>query len=82
MSVVITDQVLQNAAMSEAQFRLELAVFLFEKQIFTLGKAAETAEVPQFQLQQELAKRQIPMSYDLEEYESDLDTLSQMQQAS
>ncbi|MEZ4776178.1 MAG: UPF0175 family protein [Bacteroidia bacterium] len=82
MGVLITDDLLKNAPMSESEFRLELAIFLFEKEIFTLGKASEFANKPQFILQQELAKRKIPVHYGLEEYMEDLATVEEMRKRS
>lgn len=64
--------------MSEDEFRLELAIFLFEKEIFTLGKASEFANKPQFFLQKELAKRKIPLHYGFEEYQEDINTIKEM----
>jgi predicted HTH domain antitoxin len=78
MGILITDQMLHQANLPEAQVRLELAIFLFEKDLFTLGKAAELAQVPQFILQKELARRQIPMHYDEAAYQQDLATLRRL----
>jgi predicted HTH domain antitoxin len=78
MSVLITDQMFAQANVPEPQFRLELAIFLFEKGLMTLGKAAELAQVHQFALQKELAGRKIPMHYGNEEYLEDLATLEKM----
>lgn len=75
MPIQITDQMLSQAKLPEAAFRLELAVFLFEKGVCTLGKAAELAQVPQFVLQKELGRRRIPVHYDYEDYQEDLATL-------
>ncbi len=78
MAIFITDQMLAQANLSEQQARLELAVFLFEKRLFTLGKSAELAQVHRFVLQKELARREIPMHYDEEDYEQDLMTLRRL----
>ncbi|RMG62332.1 MAG: UPF0175 family protein [Bacteroidetes bacterium] len=78
MGILITDQMLTQANVPEAQMRLELAIFLFEKQLYTLGKAAELAQVHQFVLQKELARREIPMHYNEEDYQQDLLTLQRL----
>lgn len=78
MSVVITDELLKNARISEQEFRLELAIFLFEKEIFTLGKASKFAGIHRIKLQKELAKRKIPVHYDYQEYLKDKETVEQM----
>lgn len=79
MSLIITDELLKNAPMSEEEFRLELAIFLFQKEVFTLGKASEFVGIPQFILQKELAKRKISMHYGYEEFKEDLTTVKNMQ---
>ncbi|MCS6831883.1 MAG: UPF0175 family protein, partial [bacterium] len=43
MSLVIPDEVLQAARMTEEEMKLELAVLLFQKEKLTLGQAAELA---------------------------------------
>ena len=78
MSIIISEDLLKNASMSEKEFRLELAIFLFEKEIFTLGKASEFANIPQFIFQKELAKRKIPIHYGIEELMEDLETVKKM----
>ena len=78
MGILITDQMLTQANLSETQVRLELAIFLFEKRLFTLGKSAELAQIHQYVLQKELARRQIPMHYDEEDYGQDMATLRRL----
>lgn len=72
MKLEISDFQLEGAGMDEQKLKLELAVFLFEKNIFTLGKAAEFCGLHKLQMQQELAKREIPLHYTLEMFEQDL----------
>ncbi|MEM6263447.1 MAG: UPF0175 family protein, partial [Bacteroidota bacterium] len=64
--------------MSEEEFRLELAIFLFQKEVFTLGKASEFAGKSQFYFQRELAKREIPLHYGHEEFKEDLITIKKI----
>lgn len=72
MSVLITDEILKRANMSEPEFKLELGIFLYSRQILTLGKASEFVGIPQLIFQQALASRNIPVSYDQEEFDKDL----------
>ncbi len=71
MRLDITKEMLQQANMSEQQFKLELGVFLYRQGMLTQGKAAEFSGVHQIVFQKELAKRNIPVSYDQEEFEKD-----------
>lgn len=75
MSVVISDDVLYATHMTEAEFLREVAVFLYEEGKLSLGKASKLARMGRIQFQLLLASRQIPVNYDVEEFEVDLETL-------
>lgn len=72
MSVVITDDILRLANMSESEFKVELALYLYSKGILTLGKASEFAGIPRIIFQKELVRNDLTISYDQEEFEKDL----------
>lgn len=78
MSVVIPDQVLLATRMSSEELLQELAVMLFEKGKMTLGQASQLARMGQLQFQFLLASRQIPVHYDIADFEADLQTLREM----
>jgi len=80
MQLEIHSELLKNAAISEEEFRLELAIFLFEKKIFTLGKASELAGLPQLIFQRELAKREIPVHYGYDDFREDLAAAKQLKE--
>ncbi len=75
MSVVIPDDVLAAARMSEDELKLELAVLLFEKEKLTLGQASRLSGINFYQFQHVLASRNVSLHYDVAEFESDLQTL-------
>jgi predicted HTH domain antitoxin len=75
MSVVIPDEILHAARMTEEEFKQEIALFLFEKNKLTLAQASRLAGVSRLQFQHLLASRQIPVHYDVAEFEEDLRTL-------
>lgn len=79
MSVVITDDILRLANMSESEFKLELGLYLYSKKILTLGKACEFAGIPRIIFQKELARHELTVSYDQEEFEKDLNTIRNLQ---
>ena len=78
MSVVIPDEILHATRMSEAELKQEIAVLLFQKEKLTLGQASRLAEMNQLQFQHLLASRQIPVHYDIEDFEADIKTLREM----
>jgi predicted HTH domain antitoxin len=75
MSVIIPDEILHAARMTEAELKQEIALFLFEKNKLTLAQASRLAEMSRLQFQHLLASRQIPIHYDVAEFEEDLRTL-------
>ncbi|MCA9979582.1 MAG: UPF0175 family protein [Anaerolineales bacterium] len=76
MSIIISNQILQATHMSEGEILLELALLLYQKEKLSLGKASELAQMSRLQFQHLLASRQIPLNYDIAEFEADLATLA------
>jgi predicted HTH domain antitoxin len=64
--------------MSEAELRCELAVLLFERERLTLEQASELAAMGVRRFQHLLASRDIPLHYDVEDFEQDLETLRRL----
>ncbi|MBV9389176.1 MAG: UPF0175 family protein [Chroococcidiopsidaceae cyanobacterium CP_BM_ER_R8_30] len=75
MAVVIPDEVLKSAQMTETELKQEIALMLFHKEKLTLAQASRLAGMPRIQFQHLLASRQIPIHYDIAELESDIATL-------
>jgi predicted HTH domain antitoxin len=78
MNIVIPDEVLLTASMSEAELMQEIAVMLFQKEKLTLGQASNLAGMNQLAFQHLLASRQISVHYDVEDFEADLKTLREL----
>jgi predicted HTH domain antitoxin len=75
MSVVIPDEILYTTRMTAAELMQEVALLLYQKDKLTLGQASRLAGMSQLQFQFLLASRQIPVHYDVAEFEADLKTL-------
>jgi predicted HTH domain antitoxin len=75
MSLVIPDEVLQAAKITEAELMREIAVMLFQQERITLGRASKIAGLNQIEFQRLLASRDICIHYDVAEYEADLKSL-------
>lgn len=71
----VPDEILQTARMTEEELRQELAILLFQKDRLTLGQASRLAGMDRLRFQHLLASRDIPVHYDVEEFEQDLSTL-------
>ncbi|MSS71871.1 MAG: UPF0175 family protein [Candidatus Latescibacteria bacterium] len=78
MSLIISDDILHTTGMSETELRQEIAVLLFQKEKLTLGQASQLSGISQLQFQHLLASRQIPVHYDVAEFEEDLKTLQEL----
>lgn len=78
MSVVIPNDILYAARMTEDELKQEVAVLLFQKEKLTLGQASSLAVMNRLQFQHLLASRQIPVHYDVTEFEEDLKTLEKV----
>ena len=75
MSLLITDEFLQTADISEAELQLEIAILLFQQEKITLGTASQFAGMNQLDFQRILGSRKIPIHYGVEEFRQDLKTL-------
>ena len=78
MSLVIPNEIIHTTRMTEAELMQEIAIMLFQKEKLTLGQASRLAQVSQLQFQFLLASRQIPIHYDVAEFEADLRTLQEL----
>ncbi len=76
MSLVISDEFLQAAHISEADFKLEIAILLFQQEKITLGTASQFAGMNQLEFQRILGSRKIPIHYGVEDFQQDLRTQS------
>jgi predicted HTH domain antitoxin len=75
MSVLISDEILQAAKMSDAELRAELAILLYQQKKLGISKAREVAGIALIEFQRELARRQIPVFDDCESLEMEVSQL-------
>ena len=61
--------------MTPAELKRELAVYLFQQGKLSFGKAREMADMSAWDFQFVLGSRNIPVHYDVEDYEEDRATL-------
>ncbi|MEP7128771.1 MAG: UPF0175 family protein [Chitinophagales bacterium] len=78
MQLEIPDEISQFTGLTDDDLKLRLAIQLFEEEKITLGSASKLAGLHQIQFQRELAKRKIPIHYDVQDFEKDLHTISEM----
>ncbi len=75
MIITIPDELIKNASENDQKYFIDLAVFLYDKRILTMGQAKRMAGLDQIAFQKEMATRDVYMNYDVEEFEKDLETL-------
>jgi predicted HTH domain antitoxin len=75
MQLVMGPELTARAGLSESELLVELAVLLYERDKLTLGHAARLAGMDKWAFNDLLAEREIPMHYDLKEWEQDLATI-------
>lgn len=73
---IISAQTLHQLQISPTELMVDLAVYLYDKERLTMGQAKKLAGLTQLQFQQELAKRNVFIKYDVEDFAKDMDTLS------
>jgi predicted HTH domain antitoxin len=78
MTLNISDQVLQASGLTEDELTLEIAVALYQREILSLGKAADFAGLHRMAFQAALYERKVPINYDIEDLEDDLETLEKL----
>jgi predicted HTH domain antitoxin len=72
MPITLSDELLSSTQLTEAELRAELALALFQQERLTLGQASVLAGLAQLDFQRLLASRHIPIHYDVEAMEEDL----------
>jgi predicted HTH domain antitoxin len=78
MNIVVPDEILTITRMTEAEMRQEIAVMLFQKEKLTLAQASRFAGINRIAFQHLLASRQIPVHYDVEDFEQDIKNLQEI----
>ena len=81
MSIVIPHEIVQSTRLAAAELMQEFALALFQREKLTLGQASRLAEMSQWQFQQLLGSRDIPIHYGVADFEADLRMLEEMRQA-
>jgi len=78
ISIEIPREVIHTTRMTPLELRRELAISLFQQGKLSFGKAREMAEMTVWAFQQLLGSREIPVHYDITEYEEDLAVLKEL----
>ena len=78
MGLVIEDEILKLAKITEEELLQEIALLLFQRRKLTLAQAARLARMDRLRFQHLLASREIPVHYGQEGLENDLRALAEL----
>ena len=76
MILSIPDTILSQANIPADQLRVEIAAFLYQRKMLSIGQAKKIAQLDLINFQKELAKREINIHYNAAELDKDLKNLS------
>ena len=75
MGLVVPDELLMAAGMTEEELKREIALMLYQQGRITLAQASRFAGMTRLQFQHLLASRRIPVRYDVADLEKDLNAM-------
>ena len=78
VSIELPREILTITHMTPEDLKRELAVSLFQQSKLSFGKAREMAAVTAWEFQFLLGRKNIPIHYNVEDYEEDLATLKEL----
>ena len=74
--IIVPSDLITKMGMTTDDFLIEVATHMYDIGKMTMGQARKFAQLDQVAFQQELAKREILIKYDLEDYQDDLDAIA------
>lgn len=78
MGIQISSDFLDRLGMTESEFLIEMAVHFYDIGKMSMGQARNFANLDQISFQQEMARRDVYVKYDIEDLETDMETLKKM----
>lgn len=78
MTITISDKIIKQKGLSKEAVKTELAVWLYQKEIFTLAQAAKFLEISRLEMQKELKLKNVHLHISAEDVEDDFQTLSSL----
>jgi predicted HTH domain antitoxin len=76
--LIISGEFLEQAKITAKDLKIEIAAYLYAKERLSMGQARKLAGLDLISFQKELAKRDIYIHYDTEDFLSDLKTLEKL----
>ena len=76
MTISIPDDLAEQAHLSAPELRIDLAAYLYQRERLSMGQARRLAGLALIPFQHELAKRDIAIQLNADDFEKDLQNLS------
>lgn len=76
--ITIPEDIVTATQLSAEELLLEIAIYLYQRERLTLEQASKLAQLSRLDFQRQLAARDIPIHYSVDELEEDLQTLRDM----
>ncbi|MEY3826143.1 MAG: hypothetical protein RLZZ148_957 [Cyanobacteriota bacterium] len=79
MSILIPNELLRAAKMSDEELKLEIAIMLYKKEKISSGQARSWTGLTVLEFQHELIRRGLCLNYDEDDFQSDIRTLQSLE---
>lgn len=76
--VIIPADIVKAANLDEREFLLKVAIDLYTEGRLTLEQAGELSQLSRLEFQQALSSRDIPINFDIVDFQEDLQTLEHL----
>jgi predicted HTH domain antitoxin len=74
----MSNDILRASNMTQDELKLEIAILLYQQGKISSGKVRDWTGMTVIEFQHELAKRGLHINYDVEDFQSDMQTLQSM----
>lgn len=78
MVVEIPDRIIATSTYTVEEFKLDIAVMLYQKQVLSLGRAAEWVGLSRIEFQRALKSHGIPLHYEVSDLHEELSNLEKI----
>ena len=75
MNMIIPDEIFAAAQMTEEELMIEIAIMLYQQGKISSGKVRAWTGLTVLEFQRELKQRGLYLNYDVEDFQSDLQTI-------
>ncbi|MGI0481731.1 UPF0175 family protein [Geminocystis sp. CENA526] len=78
MNITIPDDIIQGTNLNEKELEIDLALWLYKQNKISSGKIRAWLDLTVLEFQEELAKRNLDINYDVEDLNQDIKTLTSL----